>query len=185
MSTRATYKFESREGVHTIYCHHDGYPAGAAAKFYSTLISPSKGNLATQFIRANDGAELTASHEIHGDTDFTYTITGQGPDATVCVSKRDYDAPSGAKEWVGVCICSLASFVDRLRRRQRSKQAATSQRLQAQDARRGRALAGRTRSLEHQNCQFHCVVKLAIRVNLARLANTNLKKSSQLTLHEH
>lgn len=83
MSTRATYCFDCKGYKTTVYIHHDGYPEGAAAYFYNTLIKSSKGNFATQFIRANEGAELTRSHDQHGDTDFQYNIKGSGPEAEI------------------------------------------------------------------------------------------------------
>lgn len=79
MATRATYRFTNTY----IYIHYDGYPEGAANYFYQTIISPSKGNFATQFIRAVPSAEITSSHAIHGDTDYRYDITGTGPNATI------------------------------------------------------------------------------------------------------
>lgn len=87
MSTRATYEFVDN-GIKTyVYVHYDNYPEGAANYFYETLINPSKGNFATQFIRAINGAEITESHEYHGDTDYQYIITGTGPKAHLnCIS---------------------------------------------------------------------------------------------------
>lgn len=78
MSTRATYEFfTDKKGPRTcVYIHHDGYPEGAAAYFYNTFLNPSKGNLATQFIRCNEGAELTKSHKAHGDTEYQYSVEG-------------------------------------------------------------------------------------------------------------
>jgi hypothetical protein len=74
MSTRATYAFYQDGQVHTIYIHCDGYFTGAAMYFYNMLVKPSSGNYATQFIRANDGAQLTPSHDYHGDTEYEYDI---------------------------------------------------------------------------------------------------------------
>lgn len=84
MGTRATYQFgNGRRGTHTIYIHWDGYPDGAAMYFYRMLLNPSKGCMATQFIRANEHAELTSGHDAHGDTEYQYTLIGHGPDATL------------------------------------------------------------------------------------------------------
>lgn len=88
MSTRATYEFISADGDAIdsrtfIYVHYDNYPQGAAVYLYNTLINPSKGNFATQFIRANEMAEITKSHEWHGDTDYRYVIKGYGPKAKI------------------------------------------------------------------------------------------------------
>jgi len=73
MATRATYQFISEwSGTHTAYIHHDGYPEGAAQYFYgtSTILNINA------FIRSNIRAEMTASHEIHGDTEYRYTVEG-------------------------------------------------------------------------------------------------------------
>ena len=87
MATRATYQFNSKnpEVTTTVYIHYDGYPQGAAYYFYQTLLNPSSGNLATQFIKANNQAEITKSHEAHGDTEWQYTIDGDNLEATVSV----------------------------------------------------------------------------------------------------
>ena len=87
MATRATYQFNSKnpEVTTTVYIHYDGYPQGSAYYFYQTLLDPSSGNLATQFIKANNQAEITKSHEAHGDTEWQYTIDGDNLEATVSV----------------------------------------------------------------------------------------------------
>lgn len=86
MSTRATYQFKDKtqNTKTTVYIHYDGYLEGAAYYLYETLTKPSKGSMATQFIRANPQAEITTSHEHHADTDFCYDIEGYGPDADIC-----------------------------------------------------------------------------------------------------
>ena len=74
MSTRATYKIN---GIY-FYIHYDGYPDGAAVYFHNALLYQHKrGGLAAQFIRANDLAEFTESHEVHGDTEFRYDLQGE------------------------------------------------------------------------------------------------------------
>lgn len=71
MSTRATYKFENV----TYYIHYDGYPEGAASYFQNALLgSNGRGGLESRFLRYNELAEVTESHEIHGDTEFRYTV---------------------------------------------------------------------------------------------------------------
>jgi hypothetical protein len=62
-------------GKYTVYIHHDGYPSGAASYFYSMALL-DKGGLVERFIRANDGASLTPSHDAHGDTEYQYTVNG-------------------------------------------------------------------------------------------------------------
>jgi hypothetical protein len=72
MSTRATYQFISEwSGTHTAYIHHDGYPEGAA-NYLSNGEKPITS--IDSFIRANDKAEMTSSHEAHGDTEYRYTV---------------------------------------------------------------------------------------------------------------
>ena len=76
MSTRATYRFKSEYNDSTIYIHHDGYQEGAAFYFYNAFVN--NGNLtAESLIRGNDKAEITESHQAHGDTEYRYTIGGQ------------------------------------------------------------------------------------------------------------
>jgi hypothetical protein len=94
MSTRATYQFDGYESGHdvTVYIHHDGYPTGAAVYFYDTLMNcKGQGNMATRFIRTNSKAEITADHEYHGDTDYRYTVHGDGPDAEILVYQCCWD----------------------------------------------------------------------------------------------
>ena len=66
MSTRATYTIDG----HHFYVHCDGYPEGAAAKFYLMLQADGEltgtvgrnknsGGYAENFIRGNTGAEFT------------------------------------------------------------------------------------------------------------------------------
>lgn len=91
MATRATYRFLAGgfSPEVTIYRHWDGYPEGAAAHMYLLLTKPSKGCMATQFIRADEGTEITDSHDGHGDTDYRYDIEGHGADAVITCFKRD------------------------------------------------------------------------------------------------
>ncbi len=102
MSTRATYRFENRLRANcashpalTLYIHHDGYPSGAAAYFWEAHhFANWKGGLVMQFIRANPNAELTDSHEIHGDTEYRYSFT----DGTLKAEKSFYDS-ADTKRW--------------------------------------------------------------------------------------
>lgn len=116
MSTRATYKFEPAPGNRrhrptvTIYVHYDGYESGAAVYFYAMLTHKSKGGSAEAFIRANDQAELTGSHDAHGDTEYQYTLQGDGPDATLMVKARKW--ASDTPDWEGVYVGQLAAFID-------------------------------------------------------------------------
>lgn len=70
MATRATYRFFSGQ---TAYHHWDGYPQGAAHLLSNALVDG--GNLTFDaFIQANKKAEETASHEVHGDTEYRYDV---------------------------------------------------------------------------------------------------------------
>jgi len=78
MSTRATYKFETEGDSVTFYIHHDGYEAGAAMYFNNMNNVPGYASRATKFLRANDGADFTAGHDAHGDTEYQYDIDREG-----------------------------------------------------------------------------------------------------------
>lgn len=103
MSTRATYRFKGKYHDHTIYIHHDGYPQGAAYYFYRMLMLENhRGTFAERMIRANDGAELTKSHDYHGDTNYRYTIDDDRTDAgcQIKVSERHWsDTVDGQDQW--------------------------------------------------------------------------------------
>jgi hypothetical protein len=101
MSTRATYRFEKRLRAHgpshpalTLYIHHDGYPSGAAAYFWAAHHFETRGCFAEAFIRANDRAELTDSHQVHGDTEYRYSLT----DGVLKAEKGFYDS-TDTKQW--------------------------------------------------------------------------------------
>jgi len=97
MSTRATYKIDFT----TFYIHHDGYPEGAA-EYFAAALDPSNrvedrapnASLADDFIRANSRAELTESHQTHGDTEYRYTVRTTQPNGdrldnpTIVAQKR-------------------------------------------------------------------------------------------------
>jgi hypothetical protein len=84
MATRATYQIDGT----TFYCHWDGYPTGAAHRFANAVaamtqpakdgrlepIADKRGGFAFAFIRGNDDAEPTKSHDAHGDTEWRYTV---------------------------------------------------------------------------------------------------------------
>lgn len=77
MSTRGTYQFRiGRYGQATVYIHHDNYPAYAWIYFYRAHMLDGRGGLPSDFLRANDGAEITESHEAHGDTEYRYDLDG-------------------------------------------------------------------------------------------------------------
>lgn len=77
MSTRATYLFKGSEYRPDVclYIHHDSYESGAAYYLYNAF--NSGGNVSAEsMIRGNDKAEITESHDAHGDTEYRYTING-------------------------------------------------------------------------------------------------------------
>lgn len=79
MSTRATYRFIPADPKFkpaiTVYIHHDGYPSGAAGYLQGA-------SSAEDFIRKNARAEITLSHEVHGDTEYRYDISRHGSTGT-------------------------------------------------------------------------------------------------------
>jgi hypothetical protein len=76
MSTRATYRFVAPHGFDVMfYIHHDGYPKGAAQYILNAFQAGVGGALVDRFHRLNDNCELTASHEVHGDTEYRYTFS--------------------------------------------------------------------------------------------------------------
>jgi hypothetical protein len=76
-------------------------------------MNESKGNMATQFIRANDGAELTLSHDVHGDTEYRYDVEGSGPDAILTAYKVHRDWPTdGAVHLEGIFSGMLVKFFE-------------------------------------------------------------------------
>ena len=74
MATRATYDIEQT----VFYIHWDGYPTGAAVYFWymHKARKQGKGGAAESFLRGNSDAEITRSHETHGDTEYRYTLRG-------------------------------------------------------------------------------------------------------------
>ena len=76
MSTRATYQIKSGFSAATVYIHHDGYPSGAADYFMKAefLQEKTDRSFLNCFLWANKGAEITESHEVHGDTEYRYNL---------------------------------------------------------------------------------------------------------------
>lgn len=111
MSTRATYQFKRQYGRDvTVYIHHDGYPAGAAGLYLVPAIELAAGYLTPEwFIRANERAEITDSHQAHGDTEYRYTIDLAA--GTVKVEHRNLllEPVMFRPEWTG----TLADFVNK------------------------------------------------------------------------
>lgn len=108
MSTRATYRFDA--GPHTpavtFYIHYDGYLEGAASYFLAAVLHENaRGGLVAQFIRANDDAEFTDSHERHADTEFRYTVAADTH--LLLAEKYRHDTES----WITVFRGAVSEFV--------------------------------------------------------------------------
>ena len=110
MSTRATYQFVPADQrfrpITTVYVHHDGYPEGAAMYLEDV-------ETAEQFIRKNNKAEITDSHETHADTEYRYTIyEGNG---LLNVEKRtnvNWSGGSVISEWDSIFDGFLTRFTE-------------------------------------------------------------------------
>ena len=101
MSTRATYEFRSNfHNPVVIYKHHDGYPEGAVEHLEGV-------RTAEQFIRKIDEAEITDSHEVHGDTEYRYYITPSWEDDEVRVRVEEED---NEDSWRTIFTGSFAEF---------------------------------------------------------------------------
>jgi len=88
MSTRATYEFSLGDKTTYCYKHHDGYPEGAAEWLKGV-------RTAEDFIRKNEGVEITESHDIHGDTEYRYRITAHRKGESIWVHRRLNDYHQG------------------------------------------------------------------------------------------
>ena len=92
MSTRATYQIKTDLNHSTIYIHHDGYPSGAARYMRNAidLMRITNRPLFPSFIWANEKAEMTESHECHGDTEYRYSLYGKEGAWWVTAYERDF-----------------------------------------------------------------------------------------------
>ena len=85
MSTRATYKFYGKKPYLTLYIHHDGYPKGAAQYVQNWMGNDMENSphlTVEKFIRANEKAEITQSHESHADTEYRYDFIQMNGEAS-------------------------------------------------------------------------------------------------------
>jgi hypothetical protein len=120
MATRATYQI----GNQTFYCHWDGYPAGAAQRFFKMIeaytvptddyrreMEDRRGGLQYAFIRGVMDAEPTESRDEHGDTEFHYevTVTGVGP---ALIRVQQPDGWGDDRKWKTVSVGPLVDFVN-------------------------------------------------------------------------
>jgi hypothetical protein len=110
MSTRATYQFKSKEGFNTtFYIHHDGYPEGAAQYLVNMLNKTYLDKVdANTFFRANEGTELTKSHDYHGDTEYRYTIDSNG----IVAEEVIYDDSNDARTKI-IFTGSVGEFINK------------------------------------------------------------------------
>lgn len=117
MATRATYRFINNRTATDVcvYIHWDGYPRGAAMYLEKALIhaTDNKRTLLASFIAANESAEITSSHEAHGDTDYRYDIDAKL--LTVTVWRREGHWNNVTEEytesWHHEVTTKLANFI--------------------------------------------------------------------------
>tara|TARA_R110002073_G_scaffold334639_1_gene524573 strand:- start:584 stop:961 length:378 start_codon:yes stop_codon:yes gene_type:complete len=117
MSTRATYLFTNNSMAAEdicVYIHHDGYPTGAAEYFRKALFiaKTDRRPILEAFIAANTGAQITRSHQTHGDTEYRYTIDRKD----VLVEKRisNFSEEHGLDNyWQTIFVGSIEEFIVR------------------------------------------------------------------------
>ena len=117
MSTRATYPFTNNSMAAEdicVYIHHDGYPTGAAEYFRKALFiaKTDRRPILEAFIAANTGAQITRSHQTHGDTEYRYTIDRKD----VLVEKRisNFSEEHGLDNyWQTIFVGSIEEFIVR------------------------------------------------------------------------
>ena len=124
MSTRATYQMDGM----TFYCHWDGCPTGAAARFAKMIaahtvaekgegfdeIERRRGGFAFAFIRGNMDAEQCAEHDDIGGTEYRYTLHIDAYGAVSirvehCTVENDKDV------WSAIYAGDLAAWLDAMR----------------------------------------------------------------------
>jgi hypothetical protein len=89
------------------YIHHDGYLEGAAHYFKEAVLYENhRGGLPAMFLRANDNAEFTESHQTHGDTAFRYTVMPGEPQ--LLAEKR---SSHNTENWHQLFHGSLVDFI--------------------------------------------------------------------------
>jgi hypothetical protein len=111
MSTRATYKFYGKKPYLTLYIHHDGYPKGAAQYVQNWMGNDMENSpylTVEKFIRANDKAEITQSHESHSDTEYRYDFIQDDEGWKVLVEERKW---CGENDFEGIWGGTLDEFV--------------------------------------------------------------------------
>ena len=107
MGTRGTYEIEDR----VFYCHWDNYPEGAGRRF-NKMLECKDGDLAHRFVRGNHDAELTESHELHGDTEYKYRVW-RDRDGVVQIIWNERDMLSTALDgWMKPHIMTLSEYLE-------------------------------------------------------------------------
>jgi hypothetical protein len=104
MATRGTYEIDNR----VFYCHWDNYPEGAALRF-NKMLECKNGDLAHRFVRGNHDAQLTESHDIHGDTEYKYRVW-RDPDGIVQIIWHSRDIDSDG--WMKANIMTLSEYLE-------------------------------------------------------------------------
>jgi len=95
MSTRATYQIKTPLNTSTVYIHYDGYLSGAAEYFRDAidLMRISGRQFLPCFLWANENAEMTKSHDWHGDTEYRYDLEKKaGIWSVVAYKRQSYDS---------------------------------------------------------------------------------------------
>lgn len=108
MSTRATYEFRDGRGAHTVYQHHDGYPAGGlqwianAIPLAWPLPRFEADEFAASFIAGNKdrggSVRLTRGRDAHGDTQFHYVVSMKDRRLHIEIFAVDYTG-AGRSDW--------------------------------------------------------------------------------------
>lgn len=109
MATRATYAFKNdRTTLATLYIHYDGYPEGAANYFRQAAESNRRDWVGKMF-HAAEYAEITGSHESHGDTEYRYTLDVDSNVLTAWKRYGDWDMPV----WVEIFEGDIKEFIQK------------------------------------------------------------------------
>ncbi len=107
MATRATYQFNKKDSeAVTIYHHWDGYIAGAAALFMNATKNGGEKLTAESFLDANEKAEITKSHQSHGDAEYRYTINESTGNVHISVREGWQDP-----QWLHVAVVHFSAFL--------------------------------------------------------------------------
>ena len=111
MATRATYQIKTPLNTSTVYIHYDGYLPGAAEYFRNAidLMRISGRQFLPCFLWANENAEMTKSHDWHGDTEYRYDLERSAGVWMVTAYKRQsYNSDVFEMQWSG----PLSNFVN-------------------------------------------------------------------------